>query len=83
MGTTLSDPSVRVGPSRPTTSARVGIGMGFDDCDEEENEKSVVVKMWSNGFSLDDGPLRSYTDPDSADFIASIKAGRIPAVSIL
>ncbi|KAF8569534.1 hypothetical protein P879_00878 [Paragonimus westermani] len=41
-------------------------------------EKSVVVKMWRDGFSLDNGPLRAYTDPGSFVFLEDIKAGRVP-----
>ncbi|XP_072267259.1 UBX domain-containing protein 2B isoform X3 [Pyxicephalus adspersus] len=35
----------------------------------------ILLKLWSNGFSLDDGELRSYTDPVNARFLDSIKKG--------
>ncbi|XP_063779828.1 UBX domain-containing protein 2B isoform X2 [Pseudophryne corroboree] len=38
----------------------------------------ILLKLWSNGFSLDDGELRSYTDPFNAQFLESIKRGEIP-----
>uniref|UniRef100_H3AIT2 UBX domain-containing protein 2B n=2 Tax=Latimeria chalumnae TaxID=7897 RepID=H3AIT2_LATCH len=38
----------------------------------------ILLKLWSNGFSLDDGELRPYTDPDNAQFLESIKRGEIP-----
>ncbi|KAM4027861.1 UBX domain-containing protein 2B isoform 1-T3 [Anomaloglossus baeobatrachus] len=38
----------------------------------------IVLKLWSNGFSLDDGELRSYTDPVNAQFLESVKRGEIP-----
>ncbi|XP_069477183.1 UBX domain-containing protein 2B isoform X2 [Ambystoma mexicanum] len=38
----------------------------------------VLLKLWKNGFSLDDGDLRSYTDPTNAEFLESIKRGEIP-----
>ncbi|XP_072007975.1 UBX domain-containing protein 2B isoform X2 [Engystomops pustulosus] len=38
----------------------------------------IVLKLWSNGFSLDDGELRSYTDPLNAQFLESVKRGEIP-----
>ncbi|KAM5157998.1 UBX domain-containing protein 2B [Mantella aurantiaca] len=38
----------------------------------------ILLKLWSNGFSIDDGELRSYTDPVNALFLESIKKGEIP-----
>lgn len=53
---------------------------GFNGEEDPDVAQSVVVKMWHNGFSLDDGPLRPYNDPDSLEFMAAIKQGRIPPV---
>ncbi|XP_061455385.1 UBX domain-containing protein 2B isoform X2 [Rhineura floridana] len=39
----------------------------------------ILLKLWKNGFSLDDGELRSYTDPVNAQFLESVKRGEIPA----
>lgn len=75
----MSDPVVRV-PGKPSTSS-TSIGLGGEDSDFDGEKKSVVVKMWNNGFSLDDGPLRPYTDPSSLEFMAAIKSGHIPTVS--
>eukprot|EP00794_Sanderia_malayensis_P017060 gene17060-18778_t len=38
----------------------------------------VQLKFWSNGFSLDDGPLRSFEDPENKSFLASVEEGEIP-----
>ncbi|KAG7477879.1 hypothetical protein MATL_G00074270 [Megalops atlanticus] len=38
----------------------------------------VVLKLWKTGFSLDDGDLRSYSDPNNALFLESIRKGQIP-----
>lgn len=38
----------------------------------------VTLKMWKNGFSLDDGQIRPYDDPDNRDFLRSIQRGEIP-----
>lgn len=51
--------------------------------DANKNDDSVIVKMWQDGFSLNDGPLRSYTAPESVQFLASIRQGHIPEVSPL
>ncbi|KAJ6664034.1 hypothetical protein lerEdw1_008988 [Lerista edwardsae] len=39
----------------------------------------ILLKLWRNGFSLDDGELRTYTDPVNARFLESVKRGEIPA----
>ncbi|KAJ8259959.1 hypothetical protein GJAV_G00175430 [Gymnothorax javanicus] len=38
----------------------------------------VVLKLWKTGFSLDDGDLRSYSDPGNAHFLESVRRGEIP-----
>lgn len=47
----------------------------------EENQLQdvqILLKLWSNGFSLDDGELRPYNDPTNAQFLESVKKGEIP-----
>ncbi|XP_055459175.1 UBX domain-containing protein 2B [Psammomys obesus] len=47
----------------------------------EENQLQdvqILLKLWSNGFSLDDGELRPYSDPTNAQFLESVKRGEIP-----
>ncbi|CAH8451823.1 unnamed protein product [Dicrocoelium dendriticum] len=46
--------------------------------DKAEKETNVLVKMWRDGFSLDNGPLRAYTDPSSFSFLDDIRSGRVP-----
>ncbi|KAJ4761425.1 UBX domain-containing protein [Rhynchospora pubera] len=36
------------------------------------------IVFWSNGFTVDDGPLRSFEDPDNAPFLESIKRSECP-----
>ncbi|XP_044738463.1 NSFL1 cofactor p47-like [Chrysoperla carnea] len=38
----------------------------------------VVLKLWREGFSLNDGPLRAYQDPENRDFLDSVRRGEIP-----
>ncbi|XP_067887978.1 NSFL1 cofactor p47-like isoform X3 [Heterodontus francisci] len=38
----------------------------------------ILLKLWKNGFSLDDGELRTYSDPTNAEFLESISRGEIP-----
>lgn len=44
----------------------------------ESREVAVVLRLWSNGFTVNDGPLRSYQDPNNMDFISSIQRGEVP-----
>uniref|UniRef100_F6SW03 Uncharacterized protein n=1 Tax=Ciona intestinalis TaxID=7719 RepID=F6SW03_CIOIN len=39
---------------------------------------NVVLKLWSNGFTVDDGPLRDFNDPQNQEFLQSVKKGQIP-----
>ncbi|KAL1485097.1 hypothetical protein MTO96_032178, partial [Rhipicephalus appendiculatus] len=36
---------------------------------------SRVLKMWQDGFSIDDGPLHAYDDPGSQAFLQAIRQG--------
>ncbi|KAM0853598.1 hypothetical protein ACQ4PT_050965 [Festuca glaucescens] len=36
------------------------------------------IYFWSNGFTVDDGPLRSFDDPEHASFLKSIKNNECP-----
>ncbi|XP_041045542.1 NSFL1 cofactor p47-like isoform X2 [Carcharodon carcharias] len=40
----------------------------------------ILLKLWKNGFSLDDGELRTYTDPTNAEFLESISRGPTPTI---
>jgi len=46
---------------------------------EVEKPQTVVIKFWSNGFSIDNGPLRDFNDPDNKSFLDSIAKGEVPA----
>lgn len=41
-------------------------------------QKSSVLKLWKNGFNIDDGQLRSYEDPKNKEFLSSIQRGELP-----
>ncbi|XP_074601273.1 NSFL1 cofactor p47-like isoform X2 [Brevipalpus obovatus] len=45
---------------------------------ESEEPVPMRLKMWRNGFSVDDGPLRSFEDPENREFLASISRGEVP-----
>ncbi|POV98350.1 hypothetical protein PSTT_14474 [Puccinia striiformis] len=54
-----------------------------DDDDEDENheEEEEVEKhltFWKDGFSIEDGPLMSYDDPNNKEILDAINHGRAP-----
>nr|XP_039274578.1 NSFL1 cofactor p47-like [Styela clava] len=44
----------------------------------EERKLDVVLKLWKNGFTVGDGPLRDYHDPETKEFLGAIGKGEIP-----
>lgn len=47
--------------------------------EEEEDDSNEVVErhltFWKNGFSIDDGELKSYDDPANQEFLKAIHSG--------
>lgn len=50
------------------------------ESEKKKDGKPVLrkLKLWKNGFSIDDGELRSYDTPENAEFLASVKRGEVP-----
>ncbi|PFX34206.1 NSFL1 cofactor p47 [Stylophora pistillata] len=46
--------------------------------DAPQQPTEVALKFWSNGFSVDNGPLRSFDDPANKQFLDSVRRGEIP-----
>ncbi|RCN51801.1 SEP domain protein [Ancylostoma caninum] len=69
-GVRLGDPSL--GPQLPASDSSSG------GSDNEPDEVVVELFMWENGFSIDDGPLRTFDQPESRQFLESIMQGRVP-----
>jgi UBX domain-containing protein 1 len=36
------------------------------------------LKLWQNGFTINDREIQSYDDPENREFLAAIKRGEIP-----
>ncbi|XP_059086981.1 NSFL1 cofactor p47-like [Tigriopus californicus] len=43
-----------------------------------EPPREFTLKMWQNGFSIDDGELRAYNDHQNRAFLAAVMTGQIP-----
>ncbi|XP_062981298.1 UBX domain-containing protein 2A [Elgaria multicarinata webbii] len=43
-----------------------------------KNQADTTVTLWKNGFTVNDGELRSYTDVANQHFLDSIKKGQLP-----
>merc|ERR550519_1254297 len=63
--------------SDTVASAAVGVPGGAEA--NKPEERHFVLKMWRDGFSIDGGELRHYSDPGSREFMASVMRGSIPA----
>lgn len=46
---------------------------------EDKEKIRHTITFWSNGFSIDDGPLRALDDEANAAFLNDINNGRVPA----
>lgn len=62
------------------TAAGAGGSGGADGVDAAAEPAAVphVVYFWDNGFSVDDGPLRSLEDPANRSFIETLQSGQCP-----
>lgn len=81
----------QIGSASSRSAAFVGAGfkLGSSDADssevvqgpstkKDEKPREFVLKMWQNGFSIDDGPLRAYNDQQNREFLNDVMTGRIP-----
>ncbi|KAK3919468.1 NSFL1 cofactor p47 [Frankliniella fusca] len=78
------------GSAGPSTSSFGGrgyrLGQTPDDIEEvttggssrQPPQVNVTLKMWRDGFTVNDGPLRGYADPENKEFLECIKKGEIP-----
>lgn len=55
-----------------TDHTAVGVNRGAQP---SENKPVVVLKLWSQGFSIDGGELRLYDDPQNKEFLETVMRG--------
>ncbi|XP_053565611.1 UBX domain-containing protein 2A isoform X2 [Bombina bombina] len=46
--------------------------------DDNTSKADVVIKMWKNGFTINEGQLRDYADIASRTFMDSMRKGELP-----
>jgi len=74
------------GGSRSKAFQGTGYKLGQTSEDTEEvpgaptpqQPAQVTLKLWREGFSVDNGDLRLYTDPANQEFLNSVRRGEIP-----
>ncbi|CAJ0928864.1 unnamed protein product, partial [Mesorhabditis belari] len=49
-----------------------------ENAEEGQNTREICLTMWANGFSVEDGPLRSFDDAANQAFLQEIMRGHIP-----
>lgn len=86
-GAEVVDPSPSRG--RPNTFAGTGYRLGQSSNDTEviasptegnegRRHSEVTLRFWKDGFSVDNGELREYSDPNNAEFLAYVRRGLVP-----
>ncbi|OCF44953.1 hypothetical protein I317_01233 [Kwoniella heveanensis CBS 569] len=49
-----------------------------DDDESDDNVQTRRLTFWRNGFSIEDGPLLAYDDPQNQQLLQAIESGRAP-----
>ena len=60
-----------------TVSTAAAVGLGVEPTGLPA-PREMVLRLWRNGFTVDDSALRAFDDPENADFLQSIRSGNIP-----
>uniref|UniRef100_A0A183BVQ9 UBX domain-containing protein n=1 Tax=Globodera pallida TaxID=36090 RepID=A0A183BVQ9_GLOPA len=61
------------------------VGGTSTTADSTRQQAPVVVRLvlWTNGFSVNDGPLRQFQDPQNREFLQAVMTKRIPPELIM
>ncbi|XP_005097991.1 NSFL1 cofactor p47 [Aplysia californica] len=77
-------------PSQSSRSTFVGAGYRLGETSDDttvvpgaqkpaaRKQEEKKLKLWKNGFSVDNGELRDYNDPQNKQFLDSISRGEVP-----
>ncbi|XP_037068246.1 NSFL1 cofactor p47-like [Pollicipes pollicipes] len=82
------EPTSEPGRPQPSTFGGSGYRLGQTGSDSEKvpaapdrrppQPRTVKLRLWKAGFSVDDGELREYSDPDNQEFLNSVRGGQVP-----
>ena len=72
LGESMEEPVVPTPQSAAAASAATAARGGPRQPEEELNH---TLTFWRNGFSVDDGPLRSMEDPNNIAFLQQLREG--------
>ncbi|XP_029164317.1 LOW QUALITY PROTEIN: NSFL1 cofactor p47 [Nylanderia fulva] len=83
------EPPKMGGQQRPNTFSGTGYKLGQTSSDSEvvmgasaDQQSSnglIILKLWKDGFTINDSEIRSYDESENREFLAAIKRGEIPA----
>ncbi|XP_025160026.1 NSFL1 cofactor p47 isoform X2 [Harpegnathos saltator] len=84
------EPPKMGGQQRPNTFSGTGYKLGQTSSDSEVVKGTsadqqpcssglFILKLWKDGFNINDGEIRSYNEPENREFLAAVKRGEIPA----
>ncbi|XP_012233850.1 NSFL1 cofactor p47 isoform X2 [Linepithema humile] len=80
-----AEPPKMGGQQRPNTFSGTGYKLGQTSSDTEAHSDQqsssglITLKLWKDGFTINDSEIRSYDEPENREFLAAIKRGEIPA----
>lgn len=57
---------------------KLGDSQQFNDNPIPQKEVIRIITLYKNGFTVDDGPLRSNTDPANKEFLQDVSGGHVP-----
>lgn len=49
------------------------------NADQQSSNGLIILKLWKDGFTINDSEIRSYDEAENRDFLDAIKRGEIPA----
>lgn len=85
-----TDPPKIGGQQRPNTFRGTGYKLGQTssdsevvmmgaNADQQSSNGLIILKLWKDGFTINDSEIRSYDEAENRDFLDAIKRGEIPA----
>jgi UBX domain-containing protein 1 len=68
----------RLGDSSGSGAPNAAVLPPVEGTPAESHNPIVTLRMWRNGFTINDGQVRLYADPANHQFMESVKQGRVP-----